>query len=178
MSDRAWRIAKWSGIGAIVALIVAVPFFPGRTVAVTRERLAAARSQWRAANIVDYDLDLDVSGVQTGRYHVVVRQGKVADISLNGRPAESNAPDYYTVDGLFQTLEEYLDHCENPSSGVFPPGTQVWLRMRTHPSLGYPMRFLKQEKFPARRTASGFEEATTSQGVEFRVTRLEPIAAN
>jgi hypothetical protein len=174
MSDRTWSLVKWSGVGLVVAAVLAVPYLPGRTEPVTRDRLASARSQWEAANITDYDLDLEVSGVQSGNYHVKVRGGKVWEITLNGRAADSNAPEYFTIDGLFQTLEEYLDHCENPASGVFPEGSQVWLRMRMHPELGYPIRFVKQVKLPTRRSATGFEASTASQGVEFRVARLEP----
>ena len=94
-------------------------------------------------------------------------------MTLNDRPTDSNAPEYFTIDGLFQTLEEYLDHCEKPDTGVFPEGSKVWLRMRTHPKLGYPVRFIKQVKLPSAQSATGYAAATATQGIELRVTRFE-----
>ncbi len=177
MNDRMWRVTKWSAIGITVAVIVAVPYLPGRTEPVTRERLAAARVLWESAAIADYDLELEFSGVQPGKYHVKVRGGTVAELTLDGKPTNSNAPEYFTIDGLFQTLDEYLDHCENPTTGVFPEGSQIWLRMRTHPKLGYPVRFIKQVKLPASRGVTGFEASTATEGIEVRVRRFEPRTA-
>jgi hypothetical protein len=173
MTDRTWKLAKWSGIGVVVAVVVAVPYLPGRTEPVTRESLESARARWEDAKIADYDFDLEVSGDQSGNYHVEVREGKVANMTLNGRATESNAPQYFTIDGLFQTLEEYLDHCENPATGVIPEGSTVWLRMQTDRELGYPTRFVRQVKLPAQRTTTGYQASSGAQGIEFRVTRLD-----
>ncbi len=177
MTDKGWTILKWGAAAAVVLVVVAVPLRPGRTVRVTRERLAAARTLWDAAKIIDYELDWDVSGAQTGRYHVEVRGGKVERLTNNDQPTDSHAPEYFTVDGLFQTIEESLSHCEHPQSGAFPEGTQIWLRMRTHPTLGYPVKFVKQIKLGGSRGTTGYEESSSARGVEVHVTRLQPIPA-
>ena len=174
MSEKQWSIVKWSAVGEVALVIVGVPLWPGRTVPVTRERLAAAREQWATAKIADYDLEWEVSGAQVGRYHVEVRGGNVARMTLNGRGLTSNAPEYFTIDGLLQTIEEYVDHCEHPSDGAFPEGSKIWLRMRTHSTLGYPVRFIKEVKMPATRGTTGYDESGAALGVEFRVIRLEP----
>jgi hypothetical protein len=174
MSERSWNILKWSGIGLVILAIVAVPYRPGRTEPVTREALAKCEQLWEQSQISSYDWDLGVSGDQTGQYHVEVRNGQPTAITLNGRPAESHAAEYFTVQGVFQTIEEELDLADNPSSQAFPPGSQVWLRMRCHPELGYPVRFIRQVKLAAQRSASGVETSSRARGIEIRVIRFEP----
>jgi hypothetical protein len=71
-------------------------------------------------------------------------------------------------------MEDYVDHCEQPKEGAFPAGTKIWLRMRTHRTLGYPVRFIQQVKLPAAPGTTGYAETSGARGVEFRVTRLEP----
>jgi hypothetical protein len=161
------------GIAAVVGLLALV-LLPGRTEPVKRERLAAARQQWEAANVASYTMDLDVSGAQTGRYHVEVVDGKLSRITRNGQPADPAAGDYWTVEGLFRTIEEELDAAEQPGGGAFPEGSQVQLRMRCHSKLGYPVRFTRQVKLPSSRTATGYETPGATVGVEMRVRSLEP----
>src|SRR5262245_4057028 len=109
MSDRTWSFLKWSGVGVIAAAILAVPYLPGRTDPVTREALAQARALWEQAGIINYDLDLETWGVQSGRYHVQVRDGRLVQITRNGTAADPAEGDYWTVDGLFRVIEEELD---------------------------------------------------------------------
>ena len=151
---------KWIGAGVLVAGVVAGPMLIGRTEPVTRERLTAARQQWAAAKLADYDMELDSSGAQTGRYHVEVRGGTLTHITRNGQPADPAQGHYWTVEGLFDTIEEEVDLIEHPSSGSFSQGRQAWLRMRCHPTLGYPLRYIRQ--VPG-----------TTLGVEMRVRSLE-----
>src|SRR5437867_4074850 len=108
-SRRAWNWVL--GVAAVVGLLALV-LLPGRTEPVKRERLAAARRHWEEANVSSYAMDLDVSGAQTGRYHVEVVDGKLARITRNGQPADPAAGEYWTVEGLFRTIEEELDAAE------------------------------------------------------------------
>lgn len=175
-SDKTWKVAKWSTIAAIVmAVIVAVPSLRGRTEPVTRERLAAARERWKSANIKSYDLDLETTGAQTGLYHIEVRAGKVTKITRNGQPMNPADADYWTIDGWFQAIEEDLDNAEKPMADDDASRCEYWLRVRYHAALGYPLRYIRQQKQPSRRTATGYEVAGSSQGVEMRVLRLEPF---
>jgi len=158
-------IALWAGVVGVAALIVAVPFLPGRTQPVTRERLAEARRLWDAADIASYDLDFEISGAQTGRYLVEVRHGEATRITRNGQPATPGDPHYYTVDGLFQTIErefEVSEQSARAAAGSAP--SPVWVRMRCDERLGYPVHYVGQ--IPGRTTS-----------VEIRVHRLEPMLA-
>jgi hypothetical protein len=134
---------------------------PDRTEPVTREALAAARARWQGARIANYDLDLETRGAQVGNYHVEVRDHQVRSIIRDGTPATPNDLDYWTVDGLFVTIEEELDRAESRRGGPSDPVMDVWLRMRCHPKLGYPVRFVSH--VPMR-----------TQSVEIHVLRLEP----
>jgi Family of unknown function (DUF6174) len=175
MNDRTWSLLKWSGIGLIAALILAVPYLPGHTEPVTRERLNEARALWTRARIGNYDLDLETRGAQSGRYHVEVRGGHLAGITRDGVTADPAAGEYWTVDGLFQVIEEELDAAEQPDSTAFGARSQVWLRARYDSQLGYPIRFVRVVKPPTGPSTTGYAPSGASLGVEIQVQRLTPI---
>ena len=173
-SDKTWQVATWSTIAAVVmAVIVAVPYLRGRTEPVTRERLAAARERWKSANITSYDLDLETTGEMTGLYHLEVRARQLAKITRNGQSMNPGDRDYWTVDGWFQAIEEDLDNAEKPKTDDPASHCDYWLRVRYHSTLGYAQRYIRQQKQPSRRTATGYEVPGVSQGVEMRVIRLD-----
>jgi hypothetical protein len=161
MSERTWFIWKWGGVLGLIATVVAIPYLPGRTEPVTRERLAEAARLWEQAHITNYDLDLEVRGAQTGRYHVAVRDGTVVEILLNDQPASPAASEYYTIDGLFLTIEEELELSERLAKSDTARKQPVWLRMRCDRKLGYPVRYIGQ--IPGR-----------PRGVEILVRRFRP----
>ena len=175
MSDKSFRNLKWCGIVGVGAVIIAVPYLPGRTEPVTRERLEAARALWQRANITSYDMELETSGAQTGRYHMEVRGGRLALITRNGQSADPAAGEYWTIEGLFRVIEEELDAAEQPQSGAFGRHSQVWLRMRCDSKLGYPIRFVRQVKQASRQTATGYEVPGASLGVELHVSGFKNI---
>jgi hypothetical protein len=175
--DRTWRIAKWSTIAAVVmAAIVAVPYLRGRTEPVTRERLAAARERWRSANVANYHMDLETTGAQTGLYHVSVRDGQLITLTRNGQSMNPAEGEYWTVDGWFQAIEEDIDNAEMPKGDDDATRCQYWLRVRYHATLGYPVRYIREQKQPSRRSATGYEAPGASHSVEMRVIRLERSA--
>ena len=174
ISDRTWKVAKWSTIAAVVmAVIAAVLLLRGRTEAVTRERLTVARERWKAANIASYGLDLETTGAQTGLYHVEVRAGQVSKFTRNGQSMNPAEADYWTVDGWFQAIDDDLESSEKPKADDPASQCQFWLRVQFHPTLGYPLRYVRIQKQASRRTATGYETSGASQGVEMRVLRLE-----
>ena len=177
MSDRTWSLVKWSGIGFFAALILAVPYFPGRTDPVTRERLDEARKLWLKAKVKNYDLDLETRGAQSGRYHVEVRDGQLATITRNGTTADPAAGEYWTVDGLFRVIEEELDAAEQPDGAAFGARSQVWLRARYDSRLGFPIRFVREVKPASGPSPTGYVRSAASLGIEIRVLRLEVIEA-
>jgi hypothetical protein len=175
--DRTWSIAKWSSIAALVmAAIVAVPYLRGRTEPVTRERLAAAMDRWKSANITSYDLDLETTGAQTGLYHIEVRAGSVTKFTRNGQSLNPADADYWSVDGWFQAIEQDLDNAEAPMIADDASRCEYWLRVHYHPTLGYPVRYIRQQKQASRRTTTGYEAPGKSQAVEMRVVWLEQFA--
>jgi hypothetical protein len=157
------RFGGWILGVALLAGVAALPWLLGRTEPVTREGLEAARRKWHQAGIASYNIEFVVSGTESGRYYVEVREGQLTHISRNGQAASPNEPDYWTVNGLFRTIELELDHAEDPAHGAFPEGSELWLRMRCDPEFGFPVRYIRQVT------------GTTTTGVEIRVRRFEPL---
>jgi hypothetical protein len=174
MSDRIWSLVKWSGIGLVAALILAVPYLPGRTHPVTRERLDRARALWLQAQVKNYDMDLETRGAQSGRYHVEVRDGQLTGITRDGIAADPADGEYWTVDGLFRVSEEELDAAEQPESAAFGARSQVWLRARYDARLGFPIRFVREVKPASGPSTTGYVPSGASLGVEIQVRRLTP----
>src|SRR5262245_53194989 len=86
--------------------------------AVTTRSLRASRQIWNKANIQDYNLEWTATGAQQAHYLVSVRSGRVASIRSLIRDREGRAreldvhpadPSYYSVDGLFKTIEREMD---------------------------------------------------------------------
>lgn len=173
MSNKSWVICRWSAIGVVLAAIVAAPFLRSRSEPVTRVRLTEAQALWDQARITHYDMDLETTGAQTGLYHIEVRAGQLAKITRNGQSMNPAEGDYWTVDGWFRAIEEDLENAERPTGDESASRCQFWLRVRYHPTLGYPMRYIREQKQPSRRTATGYEAPGASQGVEMRVIRLD-----
>jgi hypothetical protein len=167
-----WKLVKWSGIGLVAALILAVPYLPGRTEPVTREGLREARGLWQTAQLDNYDLDLETRGAQAGRYHIEVRNGQLSTITRDGVAANPAAGEPWTVDGLFQVIEEELDASERPDGAAFGAQSKVFLRVQYDRTLGFPTRFVREVKQPSRRSATGYEVPGASISVEIVVRRL------
>src|SRR5690242_6088648 len=77
----------------------------------TTKALHHARRTWQAAHVTDYNLEWRTSGAREGHYLVYVRGGRVRAVrsilrdgtEIEARPAQA---ELYSVDGLFQILEE------------------------------------------------------------------------
>ncbi len=113
---------------------------------VTTRSLREARQLWNRANIQDYNLEWTVSGPRQGHYLVYVRGGRVEAVQSilpDGRTIEAHPgdPRYYSVDGLFRTIEEELDQAEDPHPFGQPEGADVLLKFTTDPKLGYPRNY-------------------------------------
>ena len=148
---------------AAVVLVAVVALLPGGSEPLTAARLETARQRWRAAGIRNYEMELETSGAQTGRYVVRVKDGSVVSLARDGHVENPSEKELWSVDGLFRTLERELGNAEHPEKiyGV-APGTQVLLRMRSDPRLGYPLFFS--------RYVMG-----TNKSVTIRTVRLTPL---
>jgi Family of unknown function (DUF6174) len=109
----------------------------------TPEAVEQAKQLWTKAGIRDYELEWTVAGGQTNHYFVTVRDGdvqKVETLLPDGTRRTSKIPDtrYYSVDGLFLTIANELAQLKTDHPFDQPAGTQVVMRFKPDPKLGYP----------------------------------------
>jgi hypothetical protein len=113
---------------------------------VTPEAIAQAKQLWAKAGIHDYDLEWTVTGTQSNHYYVTVRGGEVRNaesIRPEGRriPLTSHDTRYYSVDGLFLTMADYLALLKKDEGSDQPNGSRVVMRFKPDSKLGYPQWF-------------------------------------
>ncbi len=87
------------------------------------DELNAATQRWAAHGPADYDMDLELTGINPGTAHVEVRGGRVTDMTLNGRPTKPHIWDNWSVPGLFAIIQRDLESCLVPKSGT--PGADA-----------------------------------------------------
>ena len=135
----------WLSVAAILviaAVLVIALRPPGEPL--TLEKLKAAEKIWRAHKLMNYDMEVEVSGAQQGVHAIRVRGGKVVEMTTGGAKVSSNVWKYWTVQGMFGFLAEELENRITPrrAFGVDDP-SQVVLRVHFDTELGYPRRFLR-----------------------------------
>lgn len=106
----------------------------------TREGLAEARKRWNAVEISDYELSYEMLG---SAYHVVWRKGRVEDASVNGKAPTSGDWQAYSVEGIFDTLQQELDNVADAAGAYAGRDQLVMMRVRFHPTFGYVERYLR-----------------------------------
>ena len=109
---------------------------------------------------------MDGRGAQSNHYYVTVRGGevrKVESIRPDGQRILLTSHDtrYFSVDGLFLTMDDYLAMLKKNQGSDQPSGTRVVMRFKPDPKLGYPQWF--------RRDVMG-----TSQTLAIDVVKLVP----
>jgi len=137
---------------------------------VTPETLEAARTLWKQAGIMNYDLEWAVTGPNNAHYFVTVQGGKVRKLELiqsNGDRTERRSfePRFFGVDGLFLTMADDLAHCGADNPFGQPRNTKVVMRFSPDSKLGYPRWY--------RRDIMG-----TTQGMKIDVIKLNPTTAS
>jgi hypothetical protein len=115
-------------------------------VAVTPESIREARARWDRANVRSYDLEWSSAGPRNAQYVVAVRDGRVKtieSITTDGRRVVVKPVDtrFYSVDGLFMTIDEELAQLDQPSPFGQPKGTKSVLRFTPDPTYGYPKSY-------------------------------------
>ncbi len=120
--------------------------------------IARARRVWDQAKPSNYDLEWTVSGAREAHYLVAVRDGSVQSIESVGPDGKKTAihppdPSYYSVEGLFHTLEDEADQVIQPRPFGLPEGTIPKLRFDSDPRLGYPRRYRRSVDRPEGRLA-------------------------
>ena len=154
--------------GAVrLALLLVLPMLAGCAGGqdVTPRAIREARRLWDRAGIRDYDLEWTSTGLRNSHYRVKVRNARVESIEsvYQGKtyPVRPGKPQYYGIDGLFQTIEEELAQLQTAAPFGQPRGTKAVLRFTPDPQLGYPRSY--------RRDVLG-----TPQVLALDVTRFTP----
>ena len=145
-------IPRISTIARMTMLIVLATIVSGcgRGEPLGPRSLRKARETWLRSGIRSYDVEWTVSGPQTGgrvvHYRIAVRGGlaetvKVAHADGSWTEVNTHKPEYFTIDGLFRTLEEEMDQLDGPTPFGKPKGTSVLLEFTPDDTLGYPRRY-------------------------------------
>jgi len=147
-AGRRSRAGKWLVRVGLPLLVlggaVAVFALRGEGEPLTAEALAAARARWEANGPRSYALEIEVSGGQSNRHRVEVRDGAVVSMVTGGWEVELRLGQYWTVEGMLDSLATELRNAAAPERayGVSDP-SRVELRVVFDEDLGYPRRFLR-----------------------------------
>jgi hypothetical protein len=155
-------VLLFAAIGIIGLLLFLRLVVAERIPELTVDRLDEAQRRWQDAGPQNYDMDIELRGAQPGSVQVQVRDGEVTTMTRDGRTPQPWTWRYWSVPGMFDTLERDLVLGEDPvhETGA-AAGTQWQLRCEFDSQLGYPRRY-------HRFVSGGGPE------VYWRVTRLEP----
>jgi Family of unknown function (DUF6174) len=125
------------GIGVAVA-VLAMVLHGERLPPVTFETLNAAAERWAKSGPKNYDLDLELSGVNPGVARIEVRGNEVTSMTHNGRSTPPHTWDNWSVPGLLGIIRRDLEVCMAPKPG--DPTAPV-PRAEFDPKYGYPVRY-------------------------------------
>ena len=128
------------GAAFLVGAGGAALWFREPMVPLTREVLAAARQRWHAAGVRGYAVRYRMHGSE---YAIEWRDGIVEQATVDGRPPTTTDLNAYSIDGLFDTLEQELDNLTDPAGPFAGQAGTVLMRVRFNPSLGYVERYLR-----------------------------------
>ena len=119
-APRAKRNRGWIGFFAVLAVLSAVAIalnwtFNARQ-QLTAERLATARARWKEKGPHDYDMAWNKLVTAPEQIEAAVRGGKVVKATLDGRELEPRLYHYYSMEGLFDFIEQFLEKDARPNS--------------------------------------------------------------
>ena len=134
----------WIATGLILGLLAGLLYLRRSTDPLTTERLANARALWQERGPVSYQFELELGGAIEDRRLVQVREGEVVAMTSDGVEVPASAWPYWTVEGMFASLEQELQNAAHPQRiyGISDP-ERVLLQAEFDPELGYPSRFLR-----------------------------------
>ena len=101
-------------MGAVAAVLLIAGgyslFGPKRIPPLTQQPLDRATKRWEACGISNYEMDIQLGGIRTEKYHVRVRNGFAESATLDGNAiSESRLLEPWTVAGMLQTAKRDLD---------------------------------------------------------------------
>lgn len=135
-----WLLAFGAGLATLI--LVLEMFVARRIPDLTLDRLETARLQWERAGPASYDLDLEIMGERPGPVRVEVRNGEVANVTINGRSPSPWTRETWTVPGQFNTLEQELLLAEDPVHQMEATvSTKLRLRCAFDEQYGFPREY-------------------------------------
>lgn len=133
--------------------IAAAVFFRQPVRPLTEKDLTRARAAWQHAGLQNYVMRVRLIGALEGEHEIQVQNGRVVNMSTGGRPVANHVWAYWTVEGMFQFLDEELSQKKKPAAAFgVAEEEEVFLSAEFDGKLGYPKRFLRQV-FGRRHTA-------------------------
>jgi hypothetical protein len=100
----------------LVAVLVALNLYRSG-LALTPEKLQAARERWQKAGCENYDISVTTTGPARGWYHVKVRHGRVHEATYDNGASLTGQQGYaWTVPGLFDVLQQELAFAAEPDA--------------------------------------------------------------
>ena len=146
------RFLRAAVISSILTSLLAVPvillFQREQLDPVDASLVEDAQNRWKTAHIKDYELEFTVTSRQRDTYQVVVREGDVTQIVLNGRPLKRrHAFQSWGIEGMLETIDRDVDNRTRYQQGE--RGIDVcnlYLRGRFHQELGYPEKYIRLER--------------------------------
>jgi hypothetical protein len=130
-------------IGSLLAIVCGVLFLRSTKALppLTADDLAAAERLWAERGPSDYDLDVEIGGRQSGRFHIEVRSGRTTTVTRNGVQPQRRTWDTWTVPGMFDTLDQELELAARPEGAFGQPGARAVMRAVFDDDLGFPKRY-------------------------------------
>ena len=127
----------------------------------TEEVLVDAERRWGSEEPGLYRLVVEMSGerVETGVFEVLVRDGRVVSLKLNGQVVLPDRAQDYSMEGLFGMLRQELALSEQPALMGAPPGFAAYLLVRFDDETGRLERY--------RRTVGGANNNIEIEVVEY-----------
>jgi hypothetical protein len=107
-----------SGMGILVGAVILVLAWREALPQFGFDELNAAEERWGANGPKDYEMDLELTGINPGRAHVAVRSGQVTAMTLNDRPTKQHLWDDWAVPGLFAIIRRDLESCLVPKAAA------------------------------------------------------------
>jgi hypothetical protein len=145
-SRRLRRIAI--SIGCIVLGIVgglvmfALTGFRRPPPAMSATDFEAAVTRWEANRSAEYEMEIEVTGRQSGTMHVVVKDHEPVSVRRGGTLVAEHTWEYWTVEGLFEIIRTDLEGLDQPERAFGTPDvSQLVQQAEFDPKFGYPRRY-------------------------------------
>ena len=137
------RRLLWSVLGLTLGLVIGFLVLREPSETLTTDRLDEARRRWQQEGPVSYVLEVETKGAVGATHRIVVREGEVVEMTTGGRDASRSAWEYWSVEGLFDFLATELANASDPRQAYGSGVSEVILRARFDPDMGFPSHFLR-----------------------------------